>query len=242
MEPIDKVVGRTEVPLYRSISDEEMPAVIEGSSHDFLADAFRAVAKTEVGVIRGFRYGTHVAVGPITRADLYHYMPIGPLIARGTMTGHQLEKAVEDSAYASLATDVAQGWTGGWVAGMSGATLDLNPFGGYRNYTSNFRIGGVPLDDKKRYSVAGYHYREDPRSINRTSAHDVEVLKDKQGNPMDAVEVVVAYLDSLPNQTVTPANLPLNRFRLVRKLPAASYGNKEMQPLYGVPAGRVPAA
>lgn len=237
MQPIDTVVGHTEVPLYRSnFADEEMPAVIEGSSHDFLADAFRAVARSEVGIIRGFRYGTHVAVGPITRADLYHYIPIGPMIARGTMTGHQLRKAVDDSANACLATDVAQGWTGGWMAGMSGATLDLNPFGGKLNYTSNFRIGGAPLDEKKRYSVAGYYYQEDPHEINRIRAHDVEVLKDKEGNPMDAVEVVVAYLDLLPNHTVTAAKLPLNRFRLVRKLPGASYGNREMQPLNGVPA------
>ena len=237
MQPIDSVVGRTEVPLYRSnFADEEMPAVIEGSSHDFLADAFRAVAGTEVGIIRGFRYGTHVAAGPITRADLYHYIPIGPLIARGTMTGHQLRKAVDDSAHACLATDVAQGWTGGWMAGLSGATLDLNPFGGKSNYASNFRIGGAPLDEKKRYSVAGYYYQEDPRELNRIRAHDVEVLKDKEGNPMDAVEVAVAYLDSLPNRTVTAASLPLNRLRLVRKLPGAAYGNREIQPLNGVPA------
>lgn len=237
MQPIDAVVGQTEVPLYRSnFSDEEMPGVIEGSSHDFLADAFRAVAKAEVGIIRGFRYGTHVAAGPITREDLYHYIPIGPMIARGTMTGHQLQKLVEDSTYACLATDVGQGWTGGWVAGLSGATLDLNPYGGKLNYTSNFKIGGAPVDMAKRYSVAGYYYQEDPQQINRLRAHDVAVVMDAQGKPMDAVEVVVAYLDSLPNRTVTAANLPLNRLRLVRKLPRAAYGNKEIQPLNGVPA------
>src|SRR3569832_561537 len=44
MKPIDTVVGRTEVALHRSnFSDEEMPAVNEGSSHDFLTDAFRPV-------------------------------------------------------------------------------------------------------------------------------------------------------------------------------------------------------
>lgn len=236
-QPIDTIVGYTEVPLYRSnFTDEDMPAVIEGSSHDFLADAFRAVAGTEVGLIRGFRYGTHVAPGPIRREDIYHFIPIGPMIARGTMTGHQLRKLIEDSTYACLATDLVQGWTGGWVAGLSGATLDLNPYGGKNNYTSNFRIGGTAADMQKRYSVAGYYYGEDPQEINRIGAHDVEVLKDPQGKPMDAVEVVAAYLRGLPNQTVTKANLPLNRFHLVRKLPGASYGNQEIQPLKGVPA------
>lgn len=237
MHPIDTVVGYTEVPLYRSnFAGEEMPGVIEGSSHDFLTDAFRSVAKAEIGLIRGFRYGTHVAPGPVTREDLYHYIPIGPMIAKGTMTGHQLKKMVEDSAYACLATDVVQGWTGGWVAGMSGATLDLNPYGGKQNYVSNFLVNGTAVDPNKRYSVAGYYYQEDPQEINRTRAHDIEVLKDGQGNPMDAVEVVAQYLSSLPKQTVTRDNLKLNRFNLVRKLPAAAYGNQEIQPLGGVPA------
>lgn len=237
MQPIDTVVGYTEVPLYRSnFSDEEMPAVIEGSSHDFLADAFRAVAGTEVGLIRGFRYGTHVAAGPIKREDIYHFIPIGPMIARGTLTGHQLQKSIEDSSFACLSTDVAFGWTGGWVAGMSGVTLDMNPYGGKLNYTSNFKVNGVAMDPTKRYTVAGYYFREDPEEINRTRAGNVEVLKDKEGNPMDAVEVVAQYLESLPNHTVTKDKLVLNRFRLVRKLPASLYGNKEIQPLGGVPA------
>lgn len=237
MHPIDTVVGYTEVPLYRSnFSDEDMPGVIEGSSHDFLTDAFRSVAGAQVGIIRGFRYGTHVAKGPITRADLYHFMPIGALIAKGSMTGHQLQKTLEDSAYACLATDLVHGWTGGWVAGLSGVTADLNPYGGRLNFSANLKVGDQALDPAQRYTVAGYYYAEDPEEINRARARDVQVLKDADGQAMDAVEVVAQYLDSLPNHTVTRESLKLDRFRLVRKLPSAAYGNKEIQPLNGVPA------
>lgn len=237
MQPIDTVVGYTEVPLYRSnFSNEDMPGVIEGSSHDFLTDAFRSVAGTQVGIIRGFRYGSHVGKGPITREDLYHFMPIGALIAKGTMTGHQLHKTIEDSTYACLATDLTHGWTGGWVAGLSGVTADLNPYGGRLKFSSNMLVDGAPLDLKHRYTVAGYYYADDPDEINRTRAHEVQVLKDADGNPMDAVEVVVKYLDSLPNRKVTTDTLKLNRFRLERKLPPPAYGNKEIQPLNGVPA------
>lgn len=237
MKPIDTVVGYTEVPLHRSnYSDEEMPAVIEGSSHDFLADAFRSVAGAEVGVIRGFRYGTHVAAGPIRNEDLYHFMPIGPLIAKGTMTGHQIRKAINDSAFAALSTDVIHGWTGGWVAGFSGLSVDFNPYGGWRNYASGIKVGADALDEKKRYTVAGYFYREDPEQINRTRAKDVQVLKDEQGNPMDAVDVVAKYLESLPGRTVRKDSFQFNRMKLLRKLPPPVHGNREVQPLMGVPA------
>lgn len=234
--PIDRVVGYTEVALHRSnFSDEDMPAVIEGSSHDFLTDAFRAVAGTEVGVIRGFRYGTHITPGPIKAEDLYHYIPIGPVIAKGSVTGHQLRKLVEDSAAACLSADVLRDWTGGWVAGLSGVTLDFNPYGGKLHYSSNFKVGDKLINDKQRYSVAGYFYKEDPQEINRMSAKDVQPLTDEAGQPMDAVAVVEKYLASLPAQTVTTAGLSLHRFNLVRKLPAPAYGNKEIQPVNGVP-------
>lgn len=236
VHPIDAIVGYTDVPLYRSnFSDENMPAVIEGSSHDFLADAFRSVARTDVGMIRGFRYGTHVSVGPIRYEDIYHFIPIGPLIAKGTITGHQIHRLVDDSAYACLSTDVSYGWTGGWVAGLSGVTLDFDPYGGLLNYSSNYRVGGVPMDENKRYSVAGYFYKEDPQQINRLRTKDLEILKDDNGQPMDAVEVVAQYLSSLPAQRVTRENLKLDRFHLLRTLPAPLYGNKEIQPLSGVP-------
>nr|VFK54819.1 MAG: Calcineurin-like phosphoesterase [Candidatus Kentron sp. TUN]VFK59972.1 MAG: Calcineurin-like phosphoesterase [Candidatus Kentron sp. TUN] len=50
--PIDTVIGFTKVSLHRSnFSDvkEDMPAVIEGSSHDFLADAFRDACPRRCG-------------------------------------------------------------------------------------------------------------------------------------------------------------------------------------------------
>lgn len=241
MQPIDTVVGKTEVALYRSnFSDEEMPAAIEGTSHDFLTDAFRSVAHADIGIIRGFRYGTHIAPGPIKTEDLYHFMPIGPMIAKGTMSGHQIRKLADDSSYAALSTDIAHGWTGGWVAGFSGLTLDFNPYGGKRNYSSNIKVGGAPMDEKKRYTVAGYFYREDPQEINRTRAQDVQVLKDEAGQPMDAVEVVSKYLASLPDKTVRKDQFKINRFQLLRKLPAPIYGNKEIQPLWGVPVEAMP--
>ena len=236
MEPLDTVVGYTEVPLYRAnFSDEPMPAVIEGSSHDFLTDAFRSVAHADIGLIRGFRYGTHVPPGPIRLEDLYHFIPIGPLIARGEMSGHQIHRLVEDTAFGCLSTDVVAGWSGGWLVGLSGVTLDFNPYGGRLSYSSNYKVDGRPMGEDQRFSVAGYFYAEDPDEINRVKAGHPQVLKDAQGHAMDGVEVVRAYLASLPGQTVTPALLKLDRFNLVRKLPAPSYGNPEIQPLNGVP-------
>ncbi|MBI3188430.1 MAG: hypothetical protein HYZ31_11280, partial [Gammaproteobacteria bacterium] len=65
---------------------------------------------------------------------------------------------------------------------------------------------------------------------------NITVLKDVDGSPLDATEVVVNYLQSLNG----PVNPVLNRITLKDKttglptmLPAAKFGNQELQPLQG---------
>lgn len=52
--------------------------MIQGTSYNFLAGAFRSEAGADIGHIRVFRYGTVVAPGPIKLEDLYHYIPDRP--------------------------------------------------------------------------------------------------------------------------------------------------------------------
>ena len=234
--PIDTVVGSTRVPLHRSnFAHEGMPAVIEGSSHDFLTDAFRQQAKADIGAIRGFRYGTHVGPGPIRMEDLYHFVAIGPMIARGTIRGQQLKNQIENAAEGSFSPNV-QTWSGGWLFNFSGVTMDFDPYAARNARASNIRVrrqgsdAWEPLDLKASYSYASYYYDRDPKLINVVPATDISVLRDEQGNPLDGVEVVVLYLQSLPGRTASPE---LNRIRLPRPLPMPQFGNPEVQPLRG---------
>jgi 2',3'-cyclic-nucleotide 2'-phosphodiesterase (5'-nucleotidase family) len=105
--PLDEVVGKTDVGLHRSnYSDEAMPAVIEGSSHDFVADAIRWWAKSDMATVRGFRYGTHVAAGDITRNDLFHFVPIGPRIGKvSRVTLNQIRNQLDNSSMAVFSSN-----------------------------------------------------------------------------------------------------------------------------------------
>lgn len=235
--PIDTVVGQTAIPLHRSnFSHEAMPAVIEGSSHDFLADAFRAQTGADIGAIRGFRYGTHVAPGPIRMEDLYHFIPIGPMIAKGEIAGKQLKGQIENAADGSLNPQV-QNWTGGWLFNFSGVTMQLDPFEGNGKRAANIKVFNraantwEALNPERTYTYASYHYANDPDLINVVPVKNVQVLKDEQGQVLDGVEVVVRYLDSLPNKTANPE---LNRIKLKQPLPKAISGSPEVQPWRGV--------
>lgn len=229
--PIDTVIGNTEVALHRSnFSDgKSMPAVVEGSSHDFLADAFKSACNAEVGMMRGFRYGTHIAPGPIKLEDIYHFIPIGPQIACGQISGDELRLKIEKSADGSL-TNWVNNWGGGWLIAFSGITYNLDPSNEYLYRASNIRINGELLDPARMYSVAGYWYLDNADRINRMPALNIRVLKNAYGGDVDATEIVAYYLQTLPSKTVNPE---LGRIKLLKPLPQPIGSNREIQPLKG---------
>lgn len=235
--PIDKVVGKADVPLYRgNFSHEHTPGVIEGSSHNFLADAFKDQTGADVGLIRGFRYGTHVAPGDIKLEDLYHYIPVGPMIARGTVTGKQLKDQVEASIDGSLNPNVFA-WTGGWVLAYSGIKYDLDPYTSKGKRAQNIMVWNgkgkkwEPLNPTASYSVGGYWYANQPKDVGglKVAESAAAPLTDPDGSKLDGTEVVVNYLKN------NSANPQLNRINLLAPLPEPVYGNREVQPLKGVP-------
>ena len=235
--PIDMVVGQTKVGLHRSnFTHEAMPAVIEGSAHDFLTDAFKAQTGADIGAIRGFRYGTHVRPGPILMEDLYHFMPIGAQIAKGSIKGQALKMQIEGAVNGSMAPEVVD-WTGGWLFNFSGVTMDLDPYAARGQRASNVKVGGQTLDPAKDYSYASYWYGADPGFINVLPAANIVVLKDTDGSALDGTEVVVRYLESLPGKT---ADVQLNRISLKNtatgaaiQMPPYRFGFPEVQPLRG---------
>lgn len=228
--PIDTVIGQTEIPLYRSnFSNESMPGVIEGSSHDFLTDAFRVMTGAQLGGITGFRYGTTIAKGPIKMEDLYHFMPIGPQIAKGELTGAQIKKTLEGQPQGEQGRPGE--WVNGWTAGYSGLTADFDPRAAQGNRVSNIQVNGKPLNPNATYTVGGFYYDLIPNLINRVPAKNIVVLKDQDGSILDGTDVVKRYVETLPAKTVNRETLQLDRIRLINPLPQEEHGIREIQPL-----------
>lgn len=234
--PTDTVVGYAGVSLYRgNYTQEDMPGVIEGTSHDFLADAFRDQAQADIGAIRGFRYGTYINPGPITLEDLYHYLSIGAQLAKITITGKQLKDQIEVSAGGALAPDVDL-WLGGWLNGYSGVKFDLDPYAAQGKRASHIQVKRwstgtwEPLDLSGNYTYAGYWFEQAPTLVNGIASTNVTPIKGPRGETLDITEVVANYLKTVG--TVYPE---IHRVNLLYPLPPPVYGNPEIQPLQGVP-------
>ena len=181
--PLDAVVGKTLVPLHRSnFSNEPLPAVVEGSSHNWIVDALRWWSSSDIATLRGFRYGTHVRPGAITMGDLYHYVPIGPRVGKASgaatkATADQLKNQIENSSLGVFGSNPNRDWNGGWLFAYSNMSFDFNPYATTSRGT-NIRINGIlfydaagnwvgpDLPPNAQFSVAGYWYAQSPNAIN----------------------------------------------------------------------------
>lgn len=93
MKPLDEVIGYTDMDIERNRFSFEwnpegkiMPAVISGTGHALVTDVFRILTNAQVGGIRGFRYSNTIPAGDLIKYDdLYHYFPIGAMIAKANI-------------------------------------------------------------------------------------------------------------------------------------------------------------
>ena len=59
--PLDAVAGTTGEALHRdNFSDEPVPGVLEGASHNWIADGMRWWAGSDAATVRGFRFGLDI--------------------------------------------------------------------------------------------------------------------------------------------------------------------------------------
>ncbi len=231
--PIDTVVGQAGKGLFRGSFANGIeppatpPGVLEGTSHAFIADAFRHQTGTDIGMIRGFRYGGYVREGDITLGDLYTFLNAGAQLATGTVTGAQVQEAIERTIDGSLRSDPFA-WGGGWLHGFSNVSYEIDPKQPFGKRAKAVTIGGKPVDPKASYTVSGYYYETEPDRIGAFhKATDVEVLTHPDGSVKDPTEFIVEYLSSIPADPKT------GRVRLLGEFPPPVFGSPEIQPLRG---------
>lgn len=233
--PIDTVVGLTGRELFRGnfangiMPAELSPGVLEGTSHAVVTDAFREQGGTDLGVIRGFRYGTYVREGEITLGDLYTYLNAGAQVATGELSGQQIKNGLENIVRGSLSSDPFE-WVGGWLFGFSGLTYHVDPNAAFGSRAVNVEINGAPLDVNETYSIAGYWFELEPDRIGPfRPVQNVSVITHPDGSVKDPTEVVVDHL-----LAIGVANPMMGRIELLGEFPPPVFVNPEVQPLRGV--------
>jgi intracellular sulfur oxidation DsrE/DsrF family protein len=143
---MNRVIGRTEVPLMRY-------DVIHTSLDALLADALREATGTDIALSNGFRFAPPKAPGDITEADLWNWLPINTPVKVGNVTGSQLREFWEKELENVFSKDPKKLF-GGWLPRPSGMTMRFAADALSGKRIRDLRIGGVPVEDNKSYTIA----------------------------------------------------------------------------------------
>lgn len=183
---LGEVVGETKTPLLRY-------DVLETSADDFLTDAVRETAGTDIGFSNGFRFAPPIPAGPITEGDLWLLLPLDARMKKGWATGKELRAYLEHELELVFTRDP---WklSGGWGPRFSGMSMIFSAYAPPGDRLREIRIGGRAIEDTAKYSLSGCERDGEPLDVvcRMKNVHAPEVL------PMTIHAALRAYLKKHP--------------------------------------------
>jgi len=181
-----EVVGETTTPLLRY-------DVLESTTDDFVTDAVREAAAVDVGFSNGFRFAPPIPPGPITEGDLWNILPLDARMKKAWVTGKELRAYLESELELVFSKDP---WklSGGWGPRASGMDIGFAAKAPLGARLRAVTIGGGPLRNDTRYSVAGCERAGEPLDVvcRMKGTHDPVML------PMTVHEALRQYLTKHP--------------------------------------------
>lgn len=185
-QALHAVIGRATVPL------EARRARLRGeeaNTGNFITDVMRARMGADVALLNGggVRTDRVLPEGPITKRDIVSMLPFINAVMKLEMTGSDLRAAIE---YGLAQTDRG----GGGFLQLSGARIVWDPARPAGRRLVRADVGGAPLDDGRRYTVAviDYLYRG---GDGFTAFRDAKVLVDAESGPALMPAVVDAITE-----------------------------------------------
>jgi 5'-nucleotidase len=147
---LDVVVGRTSVPLEGRRGPLRSR---ETNLGDFIADAMRAHARTDVALVNGggIRSDRIIPPGSLTRRDLAAMSPFANVVMTLELTGRVLREVLEQ------ALPQREREAGGFLQ-VAGLTLTFDPARPAGQRIVSLEVGGAALDPERRYTAAVVDY------------------------------------------------------------------------------------
>ncbi len=181
-ERMAKEAGKTETVLMRY-------DVLETTADDFIADAVRETAKTDIGFTNGFRFGVPVPPTNVSEADLWNLLPMDARMKRGWITGKDLKAYMEHELEMVFSKNP---WklNGGWGPRAAGMAITFNALAEPGQRVVSIKINGREVEAERRYTIAGCEREGEPMDVicRHRGTHDAQVL------PISIHEALQEYL------------------------------------------------
>ena len=146
-ERLRAVVGATKATLMRY-------DVLETTMDNFVDDAVRELAHTDVAFTNGFRFSPPLAPGPITEADLWSILPFDANLKSGRVTGTQMQAYLETEMELVYSKDPMK-LSGGWGIRPSGMTIVFTAGAPAGSRIKDVKINGKEMEADGTYTIGG---------------------------------------------------------------------------------------
>lgn len=94
----DEILGNTSLLLHRYNT-------IASTMDDPLLASIKSVSNAEIAFSNGWKYGVPIAVGKITKWDLYNIVPMNPVVSTIDLTGEEIIKMLEENLERTFSAD-----------------------------------------------------------------------------------------------------------------------------------------
>jgi len=167
---------------------------------NFIADAYRIAAKSDVALVNGgsIRADLTYSPGVLTKRDVLSILPFNNPIVKVEITGKTLREVLEHGV-ARSAEDNEPGRFP-QVSGMSFKFDTSKPAG---SRVSDILVGGKPLDENKTYTLATSDFLVSRGGDGYTMFKNAKILIAADTAPKDS-DVFEQAIKSSPNSTIAP--------------------------------------
>lgn len=143
---LEKVVGVTKTMLYRR-------ARWQSTMDNFITDAYRKMTGADVAFAPAWRFGATIIPGNITVEDVYNMVPTKGNMVTYRMSG-QIIMNVLEGAIDNVLNEDPYLQLGGDMTRFAGMEVRYNVKNKMGKRIVSVRIGGKPLNPKKKYLIA----------------------------------------------------------------------------------------
>jgi 5'-nucleotidase len=152
LKSLAQPIGSTDVKLEMKSEDVRTR---ETNMADFIADAFREATGADVALVNGgsLRADTEIAPGVLSKRNVLSIVPFNNKVLKIQVTGATLRRALEHG----VASIGIEGQPGRFPQ-VSGIRFSYDASRKPGERVTSVLINGVPLDDRKLYSLAATSY------------------------------------------------------------------------------------
>jgi S-sulfosulfanyl-L-cysteine sulfohydrolase len=126
---------------------------LESSMDNLLLAAIQFVSKSDVAFSNGWRYGTPIPIGPITKWDLYNIIPMNPPVSTVELTGRQIKDMLEENLERTFSSDPMK-QMGGYVKRCLGLSVLMRIENPKEHRIQEIYIGKHCLENNQTYKAA----------------------------------------------------------------------------------------